>query len=119
VGGFGQATANGSLDFNKLTGVGNLGDAILAAIPAQAQAAIAPFINQIVTGIHEAFSLAVAQTFWIGVGAAVLAAIAAVFMEERALRTSNAPVTAGAPAGGPAAVPANPQGVSASQAAND
>ena len=32
---------------------------------------IAPFITQIVLGIHAAFSLAVAQTFWIGVVAAV------------------------------------------------
>ena len=70
VAGFGQASASGTLDFNKLTGVGDLGQQILAAIPAQFQAVVAPFISNIVTGIHAAFSLAVAQTFWIGVAAA-------------------------------------------------
>ena len=103
VAGFGQATASGQLDFNNLTGVGDLGAAILAAVPAQAKAVIEPFIGQIVTGLHEAFSLAVAQTFWIGVGAAIIAAIAAAFMTEHALRTTNVPAPAGQPvAGGPA-----------------
>jgi len=68
VTGFGQASSSGALDFNKLTGVGDLGTAILNSIPAQFRSAIEPFIPQVVTGIHEAFSLAVAQTFWIGVG---------------------------------------------------
>jgi hypothetical protein len=58
------------------------------------QALVTPFIANIVTGIHEAFSLAVAQTFWLGVGAAVVSAIAASTMHEHRLRTSNAPATA-------------------------
>ncbi len=79
---FGQAAASGLLDFNKLVGVGvDLGAAIVAAIPAAAPAA-----DAIVTGIHEAFSLAVAQTFWIGVGAAVVSALSAVAMHEYPLR---------------------------------
>ena len=36
------------LDFNKLTGVGDLGAAILAAVPAAVQAVVEPFITQIV-----------------------------------------------------------------------
>jgi hypothetical protein len=36
----------------------------------------------------------VAQTFWIGVGAAIIATIAAAMMQEHALRTSDAPVRA-------------------------
>ena len=72
VAGFGQATQTGTLDFNKLTGVGDLGAAILAAVPAAVQGVISPFITQIVTGIHGGFSLAVAQTFWVGVGAAII-----------------------------------------------
>ena len=98
VAGFGQASASGQLDFNKLTGVGDLGAAILAGLPAQLQAAVQPFITNIVTGIHEAFSLAVAQTFWLGVGAAIISAIAASMMHEHKLRTSYAPVTAPASA---------------------
>jgi MFS family permease len=86
VSGFGQATANGSIDFNQLTGVGDLGAAILAAIPEAARSILQPFIPDIVVGIHQAFSLGVAQTFWIGVVAAVVAAIAAAAMTEHPLR---------------------------------
>ena len=100
VAGFGQATSSGALDFNNLTGVGDLGAAILAAVPAAVQAVISPFITQIVVGIQAAFSLAVAQTFWIGVIAAAISAIAAAFMTEHALRTEINP--AAAPATEPA-----------------
>jgi EmrB/QacA subfamily drug resistance transporter len=90
VAGFGQASSSGTLDFNNLTGVGvDLGQTILASIPEQLRAALEPFIGNIVTGIHAAFSLAVAQTFYIGVAAAVIAAIAAATMHEHALRTST------------------------------
>jgi EmrB/QacA subfamily drug resistance transporter len=93
VAGFGQATSSGALDFNQLTGVGDLGAAILAATPEAFRGGIEPFIGQIVAGIHEAFSLAVAQTFWIGVAAAIVAAVAAAFMIEHPLRAEN-PVAA-------------------------
>jgi EmrB/QacA subfamily drug resistance transporter len=91
VQGFNQASSSGALDFNKLTGVGDLGAAILSSVPAQAKAFIEPFITNIVAGIHQAFSLAVAQTFWIGVAAAIVAALAAAGMQELTLRTSQAP----------------------------
>jgi len=97
VAGFGQAAASGQLDFNQLTGVGDLGAAIVAAFPQ-----VAPFVTQIVAGIHEAFSIAVAQTFWIGEVAAAIAAVAAATMHEYALRTSQGPATAAAPGAGPA-----------------
>lgn len=93
VDGFGQATASGQMDLSQLTGVGDMGAAILAAVPAAFQDAIKPFIPAMVEGIHGAFSLATAQTFWLGVAGAALAAIAAVAIKEIPLRTSNdAPV---------------------------
>jgi len=85
--GFAQASSSGALDFNKLTGVGDLGAEILKAIPAAFQEAVQPYIPNIVDGIHRAFSLGVAQTFWIGVAAAIIAAIAAATMIEHPLRT--------------------------------
>ena len=91
VEGFNQANSSGALDFNQLTGVGDLGAAILANIPAQAKPFIEPYIANIVAGIHQAFSLGVAQTFWIGVAAAIVAALAAAGMQELTLRTSRAP----------------------------
>ena len=98
VAGFGQGMESGAFDFNQLTGVGDLGAAILAATPETFRAGVEPFIGQIVAGIQQAFSLAVAQTFWIGVGAAIVAAVAAAFMIEHPLR-------AAAPAGAPVANP--------------
>jgi EmrB/QacA subfamily drug resistance transporter len=91
VQGFTQASSSGQLDFNQLTGVGDLGASILASVPAEARPFIEPYIANIVAGIHQAFSLGVAQTFWIGVGAAIVAALAAIGMQELTLRASNAP----------------------------
>ena len=48
--GFGQATATGAIDFNQLTGVGDLGAAILAGIPEAFRGAVEPFIGNIVAG---------------------------------------------------------------------
>ncbi|HEX3428270.1 MAG TPA: MDR family MFS transporter [Candidatus Limnocylindrales bacterium] len=94
VDGFTQAINSGQVDFQGLTGTGDLGQAILANA-GPARAAIEPFIGNIVTGFHEAFSLAVAQTFWIGVGASIVAALAAAAMQELALRRT-APAAAAA-----------------------
>jgi EmrB/QacA subfamily drug resistance transporter len=88
---FAQAASSGQVDFNQLTGTGDLGATILASIPEAFRAAVEPFIANIVQGIHQAFSLGVAQTFWVGVGASILAALAAATMQELKLRTSNAP----------------------------
>ncbi len=94
VDGFQQASAGGAFDIGQLTGVGqDLGKTILGQIPAAAQSFVAPFINDIVQGIYAAFSLGVAQTFYIAVGAAVIAAVAAAAMIEHPLRTSVAPTT--------------------------
>ena len=94
VGGIGQAAASGQLDFNQLTSVGNLGPVILASLQEPLKSLTAPFIDNIVAGIHSAFSLAIAQTFYIAVAAAIVAAITAALMEEKALRTSVAPTPA-------------------------
>jgi EmrB/QacA subfamily drug resistance transporter len=107
VDGFGQATTSGAIDFNNLTGVGDLGATILAALPAAVAPAVEPFITNIVAGIHQAFSLAVAQTFWIGVAASIVAAIAAAFMIEHPLHNED-PVAARAAAAAAAKEASNP-----------
>src|SRR5829696_668430 len=89
ISGFGQASGTGGVDLNQLTGVGDLGTAILASVPAQFQELIKPVIPAMVEGIHGAFSLAVAQTFWLGVVGSIIAALAAIAMKEIPLRTSN------------------------------
>jgi EmrB/QacA subfamily drug resistance transporter len=118
IAGFGQATASGNFDFSSLTGVGDMGAAILASVPAQFQALIAPVIPQMVEGIHGAFSLATAQTFYLGVFGAIVSVIAAAAIKEIPLRTSNEqPVYGEAPAGASAATaPAAAASTSASSA---
>src|SRR6478735_8136162 len=94
VQGFSQA--GGSIDLNTLTGTGqgfDLGAAILAGIPEAFRPAVEPFIANIIQGLHGAFSLATAQTFWLGVVGAVVATVAAVAIKEIPLRATNeAPV---------------------------
>ncbi|TMB51588.1 MAG: MFS transporter [Chloroflexi bacterium] len=65
----------GGSALNNFGGVGNLGASILASIPEQARAQVQPLIPAIVRGIHEAFSIATASTFVLGIGTALLAAL--------------------------------------------
>jgi EmrB/QacA subfamily drug resistance transporter len=95
--GFQQASGTGSFDLNQLTGVGDMGAAILASLPAQAVPFVQPYIANIVEGIHGAFSLAVGQTFWLGVFGSIVAVIAALAIKELPLRAASpAPAQQGA-----------------------
>jgi hypothetical protein len=75
----------GSVD---LTGTGDLGQRILASVPQAQQAQIAPLIPAIVDGIHNAFSIAIAATFWVGVVGAVISVLAVAFMREEPMRAT-------------------------------
>jgi MFS family permease len=81
----------GSIDVNLLTGAGvgfDLGQALLSQVPPDVVQFVAPYVDQIVNGIYGAFSLAVAQTFYIGIVAAAVAAVSAALMVEHPLRTA-------------------------------
>ena len=67
--------SGGSSTLNDLSRVGDLGASILAQVPEQFRAAVEPFIPAMVTGIHEAISIATASTFVVGIGTALLAAL--------------------------------------------
>ncbi|MEO8638332.1 MAG: MDR family MFS transporter [Chloroflexota bacterium] len=71
----GQFAQGGSQALNNLSGVGDLGAKILASLPPDAQEQVKPLIPLIVDGIHQAFSIATAATFVIGVGAALMGAL--------------------------------------------
>jgi EmrB/QacA subfamily drug resistance transporter len=82
-----QFKANsGSGSALKFTGTGDMGKAILDSLPPQARPFVEPFIAQIVTSIHEAFALAISATFWVSIGAAVLAAIFVLFLRSEPQR---------------------------------
>jgi hypothetical protein len=67
-------------------------------------------VPNIVAGIYDAMSAAIGSVFWLGVGAAVLAVAAAVFIHEIPLR-AKAPAPAGAPGQAAAHAGANAPGV--------
>ena len=90
----------GALD---LTGTGDLGARILASVPEPFKALVEPLIPNIVTGIHEAFSVAIGSMVWIGIAGAVIAAIAVLFLKEQPLRTTWETPEADAPAAEPEA----------------
>jgi hypothetical protein len=82
LGQIGQAAQSGNLDFNQLIGTGDLATKVQGVFPTMPADDVAKFVSSVLS----AFSLAVSQTFWIGVVGAVLAVVAAIGMKELALR---------------------------------
>ncbi len=77
----------GQRGLNQLTGVGDLGAAILAQVPPEFQAQVEPFIPAIVDAIHTSFSIATGATFIIGILTALLAAaVVAIWMPNTKMR---------------------------------
>jgi EmrB/QacA subfamily drug resistance transporter len=93
--------ADGAVQGDELTGLGDLGARILAALPEAVRDQVQPFVAAIVAGVHQAFSAAVGDVFWVGiagVGAAivVLAVVREVPIPKEALTTRRQPdATAG------------------------
>ena len=103
VGGFSMSGAQ----FDELSAVGDMGARILAQVPAELRPFVEPLLPSIVHGIHEAFSLAIANTMWLGVAAAVVAAAATLTLREVALRHTH---RGEAPVARPARAPAEAAG---------
>jgi EmrB/QacA subfamily drug resistance transporter len=76
---FASAGGGSALNF---TGVGDIGQQILASVPEQFRALVAPLIPQIVQAFHEAFAIAISSTFWISIGAALLAVVLVLFLRD-------------------------------------
>jgi EmrB/QacA subfamily drug resistance transporter len=93
----GQFAQGGSSALNSLSGVGDLGSRILASLPPDAQAQVEPLIPAIVNGIHQAFSIATAAMFVIGIGAALVAAALVLFGLPGGRMGESAEAGAGAP----------------------
>jgi hypothetical protein len=83
----GLTSGGGAVASEASTNVGDLGAAILAAVPGDARAAVEPFIGGIVAALHEAFSLASGTAFWIGI-----AAVGAAFLLLLPLRETRLPL---------------------------
>ena len=74
---------------NDFAAVGDLGARILASLPADARPFVEPLIPNIVAGIYQALSLAIAGSLWLGVIAAFAAAGVSLFMHELTLRREH------------------------------
>jgi EmrB/QacA subfamily drug resistance transporter len=59
---------------------------MIAHAPAQAQAVLQPLVPQLEQGLHNAFSIALGNSMWLGAGAMVLAVIGAIALHELPLR---------------------------------
>jgi hypothetical protein len=78
---FQQQLASGQGGF-EVGGVGDIGTQLRQLLPPEAL----PFVDQLVLSIKQAFSLAIASTFWLGVAAVVGAFVATAFIAELPLR---------------------------------
>jgi EmrB/QacA subfamily drug resistance transporter len=110
---FGAAAASGKIDANVLTSVGDVGARITAIVPSAG-----PVIDMVLEGIHGAFSLATAQTFWLGVIGSIVAFLAALAIKEIPLRSTNEMPVA-APAAAATQAKTKPEPVSANTVAGD
>jgi len=103
------AAGGGAID---LTGTGDLGQRILASVPASARESVAPLIPSIVGAIHDAFSIALASTFWVGVVGALVGFAFLIFLPEAPMRVTfeQTEVSPSRPSPVPASVRRQPQG---------
>jgi EmrB/QacA subfamily drug resistance transporter len=73
---FAQEFASGGTDaLNQLGGVGDLGASILGQVPEALRDQVAPLIDGMVSAIYEAFSIATASTFVVGIVSALIALV--------------------------------------------
>jgi EmrB/QacA subfamily drug resistance transporter len=86
---FGSAGGAAGNAIGQLTGTGDLGQQILAGTPEPFKPLVQANIDAIVTGIHNAFAIATSSVFWVGIVAAVLAAICVLFLKEQPMREAG------------------------------
>jgi EmrB/QacA subfamily drug resistance transporter len=83
---FGSAGGAAGNALGQLTGTGDLGQQILAGTPEPFRPLVQANLDAIVAGIHDAFAIATASVFWVGVIAAVTAAVFVLFLREAPMR---------------------------------
>ena len=83
---FAAQFAGGGSSSLDLQGTGDLGQRILASVPADQQALVQPMIPGIVQAIYDSVSIAIAASFWVGIAAAIVAAVAVIFIPEVPMR---------------------------------
>ena len=107
---FGAAGGAAGNALGQLTGTGDLGQQILAGTPEPFRPLVQANLDAIVTGIHDAFALATASVFWVGVVAAAIAVVFCLFLREQPMgagadSAAEAEAESAAEALGPVAAP--------------
>jgi len=82
----GFSPANPDVAKLDIFGTGDLAGRLATVIPPEGQGLIPAIVN----AIHEAFSIAIASTFWIGIAGAILAAVLVLFLHEVRMRQTFA-----------------------------
>ena len=85
---FASQFAQGGSATSNLTGTGSLADQIRAAVPEAFRATVEPMIPGIVGAIHDAISVSIASTFWVGIVGAIIGAVVVLFLEEVPMRAT-------------------------------
>jgi EmrB/QacA subfamily drug resistance transporter len=85
---FANQFAQGGSTTSNLTGTGSLADQIRASVPEAFRATVEPLIPGIVGAIHDAISVAIASTFWVGIVGAIIGAVVVLFLEEVPMRAT-------------------------------
>jgi uncharacterized membrane protein YeaQ/YmgE (transglycosylase-associated protein family) len=83
---FATAFAQGGSATSNLTGTGSLADQIRQQVPPALRQLVEPLIPGIVGAIHDAISVAIASSFWVGIVGAVIGAVVVLFLEEVPMR---------------------------------
>ncbi|CAN5731929.1 hypothetical protein BH24CHL5_BH24CHL5_10950 [soil metagenome] len=96
IGNFTGQLTSSTFTLDDLSAVGDMGERILNQVPAELRPFIEPYVPAIVGGIHQAFSLAIANTMWLSLVATLAAVGAALMLREAPLRATAHGV--GAPA---------------------
>jgi EmrB/QacA subfamily drug resistance transporter len=91
----------GALNASDLTAVGGQGLGFLQAVPAALR-------EPITFGIHQAISVSIADSFWLGVAAAIVAVVATAMLVETPLRSTFSHPADVEPGGAPAALTSIP-----------
>jgi EmrB/QacA subfamily drug resistance transporter len=83
---FGSAGSGAGNALGQLTSTGDLGQQILAGTPEPFRPLVQANLEAIVAGIHDAFAIATASVFWVGIVAAAAAAVFCLFLREQPMR---------------------------------
>ncbi len=71
-----------SVSSDTMTSLGDLRGSLLASVSADVRATVAPFVDGVVGAIHQAFSVSIGDTFWVGILPVIAAFVMLALLKE-------------------------------------